>query len=525
MFNIKSRSFLLLIALLVIIGAVVHLLPLSSQERMINSISDDGYLMMTIARNMTLGMGMSIAEGTIPTNGTQPLTTALWAVGFWLVDGDKIQGLIWVIIMQFVIATLAAVLLWQGSKRLLQQRPHAGIIAALTAAVWYASPILVGHTMNGLETGFYTLCIIGVAMLFSLSVNTWTMRRSVGIGLLLGVTFWVRNDAALFIFAACITHLLLGSFDSNAIKQRFWQVLVMGATSVVVALPWLINNYLNFGSIMPISGQSQSLVAEFADNLPGIPALLVEYLFAILPIPQALDRQIWVKVICAVIMLAVLGLLIRRGSHFQTRERRLVMLISIYTVCLVGFYGLFFGAANFLPRYLFPTTPFFVLLWAIVVVLLWQRLRLLSQWLQRVLPVIAVLFIGVVIGLHVRAFLITHQTGGYHQYLGGYSRHFQLADWVTENVPTDVWVGSWQSGTVGYFHDRTINLDGKTNPEALEARKKHQIAKYMVTKEIQYFVDWADFAIWMEMPVLKTHFELIVEDKRQNLVVLRRKGV
>ncbi|GEM_PF-5982102 len=56
MFNIKSRSFLLLIALLVIIGAVVHLLPLSSQERMINSISDDGYLMITIARNMNMAL-------------------------------------------------------------------------------------------------------------------------------------------------------------------------------------------------------------------------------------------------------------------------------------------------------------------------------------------------------------------------------------------------------------------------------------------------------------------------------------
>ena len=520
MSNFQRRSFILLIALLIIIGAVVHLLPLSSQERMSNSISDDGYLMMTIARNMTLGMGMSIAEGTIPTNGTQPLTTALWALGYWLLEGDKIQGIAWVIVMHFIIASLAAFLLWQGSKRLLQQRPHAGMIAVLTAATWYASPILLGHTMNGLETGLYTLCIIGVAIWFSLSVNPWTMRRSIGLGLLLGITFWVRNDAALFIFAACVTHLFLGAFSFDAIKQRFWQVFVMGATSVVIAIPWLLNNYLNFDSIMPISGQSQSLVAGFADNLPGVPALLVEYLFVFLPLPHVLEKQMLVKVICVVILLIGFGLLIRQSIYFQAKERRLVMLISIYTVCLVSFYGLFFGAANFLPRYFFPTTPFFVLVWASVVVFLWQRVNLL----QRVMPIIAVLFMSVVISLHARAYLMTHQTGGYHQYLGGYSRHFQLAEWVQQNVSTEVWVGSWQSGTVGYFHDRTINLDGKTNPEALAARKKRQLPEYMVEKGIQYFIDWASFAVWMEKPILKTHFDLIVKDRRKNLVVQQRKN-
>jgi hypothetical protein len=38
-------------------------------------ITEDGYLMLTVARNMAIGLGMSVSEGTIATNGIQPMAT------------------------------------------------------------------------------------------------------------------------------------------------------------------------------------------------------------------------------------------------------------------------------------------------------------------------------------------------------------------------------------------------------------------------------------------------------------------
>ncbi|MDM8566777.1 glycosyltransferase family 39 protein [Candidatus Halobeggiatoa sp. HSG11] len=512
-----NRGLNTLIILLVFIGVIVHFIPLSSQERMINSISDDGYLMMTIARNMALGNGMSVSNGEIPTNGTQPLATGLWAVGYWLFDGDKIKGIAWVILLQFVLATLSALLIWQGGKRLLQPSPDAGIIAGFAAAIWYASPILAGHTMNGLETALYTLCIILAAMLFSFSKTSWPMRYWLGFGVLLGLCFWARNDATFFIFAVCIIHLLSGPFDLTTFKKRFVQVLVMGSTSVVVALPWLINNVLNFGNIMPISGQSESLLAEFGDNLHFIPVILTEYVFVFLPVPQVIGSQFIVKLLCVIVLFILPILLLIQ--QLSPQIRRLSLSILIYTVCLIGFYGLFFGAANFLARYFFPTTPFFVLLWASLIVISW---RYLQQRLPLIIPVATVLFIGIIVGLHARSYLFTKQSGGYHQYLGGFSRHFQFVEWVRDNASETTWVGAWQSGTIGYFHDYTINLDGKTNPEALEARREKRIPEYMIQKEIKYFLDWAAFVVWKEKPVLKDNFSVIVEDKSKNLVVFQR---
>ncbi|OAD19844.1 conserved hypothetical protein, membrane [Candidatus Thiomargarita nelsonii] len=276
--NIQSRRFAALIILLIIIGIITRLEPLHDEQRLLKSISEDGYLMMTIARNMALGLGMSTADGTIPTNGTQPLTTFLWAGAYWLEGGDKVQTLIWIILMQFMFASLTAFLLWQFGQQVLQQRPNSDKMASLAAATWYASPAIAPHTMNGLETGLYGLAVLWVTMiLVSAPTKSWTLRYSVWLGLLLGITFWIRNDAAFLIFAACLMHLFIGGcWQSREISQRFLSVNVMGLTSVLVALPWLIYNQIHFGSIMPISGQSQSLGIEFGQNLPALSSTLVE---------------------------------------------------------------------------------------------------------------------------------------------------------------------------------------------------------------------------------------------------------
>ena len=41
--------------------------------------------------------------------------------------------------------------------------------------------------------------------------------------------------------------------------------------------------------------------------------------------------------------------------------------------------------------------------------------------------------------------------------------------WVDANVPDDVWVGARQTGTLGFFHDRTLGLDGQRGRAARAA--------------------------------------------------------
>jgi len=103
--------------------------------------------------------------------------------------------------------------------------------------------------------------------------------------------------------------------------------------------------------------------------------------------------------------------------------------------------------------------------------------------------------------------------------------HFQVVEWVEEHVPNDAWVAAPQTGTLGFFHDRTINLDGKVNPAALAARRADGEATryFLEQRQIQYLADWEGIAIWAKEPRIAAQFDLIVDDPARNLAVLRRR--
>lgn len=88
-------------------------------------------------------------------------------------------------------------------------------------------------------------------------------------------------------------------------------------------------------------------------------------------------------------------------------------------------------------------------------------------------------------------------------------------------------VGAIQSGTLGFFHDRTINLDGKVNPDALRARlAEGDVISYILASKIQLLVDWVGIAQWsqIEKDRFNQKFRLILDDRNANLAVFSRVG-
>lgn len=104
--------------------------------------------------------------------------------------------------------------------------------------------------------------------------------------------------------------------------------------------------------------------------------------------------------------------------------------------------------------------------------------------------------------------------------------HRQVVKWVQGNVPELQWVGAPQTGTLGFFHDRTINLDGKVNPYALRAiLEKGNVLEYVRNSKINYIADWYGMADWVKIksdPQFAKDFEVAVKDERSNLGALRR---
>ena len=110
-------------------------------------------------------------------------------------------------------------------------------------------------------------------------------------------------------------------------------------------------------------------------------------------------------------------------------------------------------------------------------------------------------------------------------YNGMEHEHFQVVNWVEAHVPPQTWVGAPQTGTLGFFHDRTINLDGKVNPDALRARlAEGDVISYILRSKIEFLADWAGIAQWSQITKdgFNQQFKLLVLDRNANLAVFRR---
>lgn len=476
--------------------------------------TEDGYFMLTMARSLSLGNGLSVAGGAMPTNGTQPLATFLWGFAYALVGGDSVAGVAAVLGLEVAISVLAAYGIFRLTSKLFAHRADVATLAFIASAVWFASAIGLPNTMNCLETGLYTAIAVSVALAFVESPDpsppVMGARRALSLGALLGLAFWARNDAVFLVLAACLAYLYGGlEGGRRVVVARFLRTLIFGATAVLVALPWMIYNYVVFGHPMPVSGRAESVAASFGGNVAHLPANLFESLALVVPVPHSLEEH---TAVLALGSLAVAAAVIALAARFRAQPRpvrHLVVMIGIYALGLAAFYGLFFGAPWFIGRYFTPLTPFTAILWAVAVKSGVDRFAPSARALA--VPLGAALAIS--LALNARIYL----AGDRHQ-------HFQVVAWVRENVPEDTWVAAVQTGTLGYFHERTINLDGKVNLAAYEAITEGRLHAYVVASEAEYLVDWVGITEWMREPEIAAAFEVVVRDPERNLGALRRRA-
>jgi hypothetical protein len=265
---------------------------------------------------------------------------------------------------------------------------------------------------------------------------------------------------------------------------------------------------------MPISGIAESDQVKFAENLHFVPTKLVEYMSVIVGIPLALEIRRPVFLFCSLVVLAALALWIYIWRFASQPGRTVILLVVLNTLFLSAYYGLTFGAPHFMSRYLMPVSPFLAIGTVSLLAIAWRWTRQ-RGWPNLAIPAV-LMALAIVVLYNGRLFLGSGE--------GTANMHFQVKEWIDNNVPDETWVGAIQTGTIGFFHDRTLNLDGKVSPPALQARLENRTQEYVVASPIQYLADWTGIASWATLPHIRDHFELIVDDQQRNLAVLRRKA-
>ncbi len=515
--TVKSHKLLFFLAFaLTAVALCVRVAPIveGGDRLQRQCVSEDGYLMLTIARNLAMGHGFSVSDGLIPTNGTQPLCSLLYAACYVAVDSDRLLGLYPVVGVQIVISLAIATLIYVFTSRIFYTNGVAKIVSLIAAVLWFASPTSLMHSQNGLETGLSAFAVLIAIGLYDRDqrklLNSMAWMSCLLLGVVLGVTFLARNDSCFLIAVMLIIHVLR-SHQQGLWRRGLLQACVIGSVSVLVALPWLWFNVTKFGHLIPISGRAEALHVPFAGNFSQALVAMVENMLVVFRIPETIQHQPIVEIISGGLLVVLIASAWLKKRWLKENFSPGVLILAGFVTALFVYYSLFFGMPSFLSRYFFPATMLAVIAGPRIVYAIVKRFQTLTQ------PLFAI-GVSVAVTLACVAFDVRIYTKGeQHQ-------HFQVVDWVSDNVPESVWIGAVQTGTLGYYHDRTINLDGKVDPYALAARQQDMIPQYVIERNVEYITDWWSVATtWSKLPAYSVNYELAVADKELNLGVLRRR--
>lgn len=463
-----NRSIALVSAAAILVALALASLIFRTQASLFElPLTEDGYYLLSVSRNIALGNGLTI-DGRQLTNGFQPLFAFLLVPIYALFGGDRYISLRGVLAVHWLTQIATALTLGLIVKTSLRswgaERSTLGFWSA--AFLWLASRYVLLNSYNALETG--------LTLLFYALVWRWYQLRwiagwkRIGFGILLGLLVLARIDAAVFVAVLAAAEL----FDRKVLlPARMARAAAVSLIPFLISLPWWLYNLLVFGSLMPSSGSSQEAPFSFERVAPMLESLLqvaVPYIQVrwIEGVPQMLIHA------AVILTLAAIYAKTTYPQVKNTSTFRMGVIIASSTF-LLGFYYLFFsGAPHFYGRYLTP-------LMLVAIALAASALAQIDRF--RSLPVIVLAPIALIAGISVL---------GWHFQIGVSQSPFyrdQLHLIETYVPQTDV-VSAGQSGTIGYFRDRVVNLDGKVNAEALQNRDNMEL--YLERRHISWYCDW-----------------------------------
>lgn len=475
----ERRSRWVLAALVVFGAAFIGALALRPAENVPDlPISEDAYYAFSVSKHLVHGDGATI-DGIHGTNGFQPLFTIVSSPVFIL---DDLLALRVMLILQGTIFVATGLLLGRVVADATGEESN-GVAARstavlLTAVLYLGASFLFRTHLNGLETGF----------LFLLYAVLWRRYQRKGLesigdaatlGVLAGLTVLARIDAIFVLIGFGSVVLIV---ERRSLRTVATRLTVVALVSGLISAPWWIFNLVRFGSLMPTSGLAQQ---EWALDAGRADDIVESWAQTINPWVYLGDRfaTYWpVSVLIAVGLWAAVRRLGRPDPHLaeanplKERADQFALALLLGGLLLTLWYGLSSWAVHFYPRYLAVMTLPAMYAWACAFARLHRRRPTMAMLGAGGLFLVGLAFAGIY-------FVPSLNSGS--------SMWRDQVPLVARAVPPDEVVSAGQSGTLGFFRDRVVNLDGKVNP-AITGRQG-DVAAYLVEQDIRWLCDWPSY--------------------------------
>jgi hypothetical protein len=498
------------------------------EQLVVRPYQEDSFYLFNAAHHLASGQGLSV-DGIKLTNGIQPLIVFLYVPFFWLAGGDK-----WLAVrltfLLFGLLNVASMYLMASIVRHLARVKHGEPVkpeniitqsSLVAAGLWAGVLQYVQHNSNGLETGLYAFLIL-LGIWYAASRNLFVLEAKpqtayMIYGVILGLGILARIDGTMIVASAMLFAFLYTRRDP---KRALGSALTIGVFAGIVSAPWWIFNFVTFGSLMPISGQSESIAGLLAVNLIAAPQILGDIISTLFSTPFN-EYPWWMSLGWFGLNLGIMTAVAMQTHVIKTvRARydlRAIAPVLLAGACMFVYYVFFFSAPHFMSRYFHPIRIAWLLLVSLAIPDLWSfgklAIRRASKWKR---SITYLLFSSVLLGAIV--FNLTRYTKAFTIEKSG-----QAYWWgVWANQHKDGAVGMTSSGAAGFTAANVVNLDGKVNVDALRARQNHQLTGYIVNAGMRYVADgWEiDSAIIAEAKPLGAHF--VVIDTVAGSIVIKR---
>jgi len=462
--NDLSRRGVLIVVLAVLLIAAIYLLS-SRFTYTIGFPLDDSWIHQTYARNLALRGEWSFRPGVASAGSTSPLWSSLLAIGFLL----RLSPYIWTYLLgALTLFALAVLCEWAVRQCVTKYRPRFPFVGLFFAVEWH----LVWAAMSGMETLLHALLMTAALILLMT-----TSRRYLTLGLLTGLSVWVRPDG-LTLLGPVAMAILFVEKDNSARLREFTKYLIgFGALFV----PYLLFNLAIGGTPMPNTFYAKQ--AEYASwqakpILERMGQLSLQLLIGpglvlvpgiIVRLVTAVRKREWGMLAAAIWCAGYMGLYVSRLPVYQHGRYIMPAMPVFFLFGLMGF-------ADFIKE--FPKTSPREKLTG------WQlRDWFLQTGWQASLVMLALLFVF----LGARAYALDVAVIE--------SEMVVTAKWVAGNLPADALVAAHDIGALGYFdYHELVDLAGLISPEVIPIiRDESALALYLDRLGANYLIAFPGF--------------------------------
>lgn len=416
---------------------------------------DDSWIHQTYARNLAQNGEWAFRSGIPSAGSTAPLWSALLAVGFLL----NLSPYLWTYLLGMVTLFALAVLCeWAARQLAASYRPRLPWVGVFIALEWH----LVWAAMSGMETLLHALIVTTVLVL--LMTNS---PRYLNLGMLTGVSIWVRPDGLTLLGPALMTIVLIEGDMRSRASAIFRYLIGFG----VLFGFYLFFNLAVGGTPMPNTFYAKQ--AEYAE-------------WQALPVTTRLAQMLLQLLVGPSLVLTpgVIGWLVK-----SARERSWANLAA-FLWCF-GYMWLYISRLPVYQhgRYIMPAMPIFFLFGLLAFAEFDKGKRFgRHHWIAQTVwrGSIAMLTFGFIV-LGARS---------YAQDVAVIESEMVVtAKWAAENLPPGAVIAAHDIGALGYFDDHDlIDLAGLVSPEVIPfIRDEEQIAAFLDENNADYLIAFPEF--------------------------------